>query len=116
MTLARLEGAHGAAGAEPRPAPEPRLVHAAHQFEAQMMKELLKPMTEKDLLFRDGDGEGSGILGQFASESLAGALSAGGGLGIADRIVHDLSRFGHDAANPQVIGKLQNNTGMSSSK
>ena len=25
--------------------PQPRLVHAAHEFEAQMMKELIKPMT-----------------------------------------------------------------------
>jgi hypothetical protein len=25
--------------------PQPRLVHAAHEFEAQMMQELLKPMT-----------------------------------------------------------------------
>jgi HAMP domain-containing protein len=25
--------------------PQPRLVRAAHEFEAQMMKELLKPMT-----------------------------------------------------------------------
>ena len=30
--------------------PSPKLVHAAHEFEAQMMKELLKPMTEGDAL------------------------------------------------------------------
>ena len=114
--LARVEGVNAATEAKQRPAPEPRLVHAAHQFEAQMMKELLSPMTEKDPLFRDGEEKEGGILGEFASESLAGALSAGGGLGIADRIVHDLSRFGHATEDPQVIGNLQINTGMSTSK
>ena len=69
---------------------EPRLVRAAHEFEAQMMKELLKPMSRAPL--EETEGEDTGVLGEFASESLARALSAGGGLGIADRIVHDLSR------------------------
>ena len=31
-------------------APSPRLVRAAHEFEGQMMKELLKPMTNGDAL------------------------------------------------------------------
>jgi Rod binding domain-containing protein len=56
-------------------APQPRLVHAAHEFEAQMMQELLKPMTAGNGL--DGeDGSGSGAaLGEFASEALGKALS-----------------------------------------
>ena len=64
--------------------PSPRLVRAAHEFEAQMMKELLKPMTGSDALTgaEDGDsdsGAGSGgALGEFASEALgAGAERAG---------------------------------------
>ncbi len=114
--LARVEGVNGATEAKQRAAPEPRLVHAAHQFEAQMMKELLSPMTEKDPLFSDGDEKDGGVLEDFAAESLAGALSAGGGFGIADRIVHDLSRSGHSTEDPQVIGNLQINTAMSSSK
>jgi len=76
--------------------PAPKLVHAAHEFEGQMMKELLKPMTSGDALFGDeGDdssGAGSeGALGEFASEALGQALSARGGFGIADRIVKELS-------------------------
>jgi Rod binding domain-containing protein len=70
---------------------DPRLARAAHEFEAQMMKELLAPMTRSNALVRESDQEDSGILGDFACESLAGALSAGGGLGIADRIIHSLS-------------------------
>jgi Rod binding domain-containing protein len=37
--------------------PQPRLVHAAHEFEAQMMQELLKPMTQGEGLDGDGDSD-----------------------------------------------------------
>lgn len=99
-----------------RPAPEPRLVRAAHQFEALMMKELLAPMSHSGALGGDSDVEDTGILGEFATESLAGALSAGGGLGIADRIVHSLSHSGNSPVSVPVTGKLQSNTGMSAYK
>jgi len=103
--IARLDSANLAAGAGRRPSDEPRLVQAAHEFEAQMMKELLKPMSRASL--EDPDGEQTGVLGEFASESLARALSAGGGLGIADRIVHTLSRSGNSSetsvTNPKAI-------------
>jgi len=73
--------------------PQPRLVRAAHEFEAQMMKELLKPLTDS----KDEDsGSGSGgALSEFASEALGRSLSDQGGLGIANRIVGDLSRAGN---------------------
>ena len=72
--------------------PQPRLVRAAHEFEAQMMKELLKPMTESASITGEEDDEGStGALGQYASESLARSLSDHGGLGIANQIIRDLS-------------------------
>jgi Rod binding domain-containing protein len=97
-------------------APEPRLLRAAHQFEAMMMKELLAPMSRGNALFDDSNGEETGVLGQFASESLAGALSAGGGLGIADRIVHALSRSGNPSASAPVTGKPGTDTGISARK
>ena len=40
--------AAGGAGRIASATPAARLVHAAHEFEAQMMKELLKPMTEHE--------------------------------------------------------------------
>lgn len=95
---------------------EPRLVRAAHEFEAQMMKELLKPMTEADALFADSDGNETGVMGEFATESLAGALSAGGGFGIADRIVHSLSHFGNRSESAPVIESPQFNTTISTGK
>ena len=99
-----------------RSVPEPRLVRAAHQFEAQMMKELLQPMTERSSLFGGSDGNETGVLGEFASESLAGALSAGGGFGIADRIVHSLSHSGNGPESAPVISKPQINTRISAGK
>ena len=81
-----------------------------------MMKELLAPMSRGSALFEDSDGEGSGVLGQFATESLAGALSAGGGLGIAKRIVHDLSRSGNSPASERVTGKSEIDTRISTGK
>jgi Rod binding domain-containing protein len=84
-------------------APSPKLVRAAHEFEAQMMKELLAPMTGEDPLFGDADdtsgsglalgsGSGSGgALADFASEALGEALSERGGFGIADKIIRQLA-------------------------
>ena len=75
------------------PIVQPRLVQAAHEFEAQLMKELLKPMTAGTSL--DGEESDMGfaaVLGDFASEALGQALSRHGGLGIATSIVHSLSR------------------------
>ena len=99
--------------------PSPRLVRAAHEFEAQLMKELLRPMTESGSLTGDDDGDGSdgtGTLGEFASESLAGALSASGGFGIANRIVAEVSRSGNSSKNSPVIEKCEIDTGISGNK
>jgi len=106
----------GPADPSNRSVPASRLVRAAHEFEAQMMKELLQPMTQASALFGDSDGNATGVFGEFASESLAGALSAGGGFGIADRIVHSLSHSGNRPGSSPVIGNLQINTGVSISK
>lgn len=88
------------AGAMATGAPQPRLVRAAHEFEAQMMKELLKPMTGNDALTGEeedsgGDAGSNGALGEFASEALGQALSQRGGFGIANSIVRDLSHSGN---------------------
>ncbi len=74
---------------------QPRLIRAAHEFEGQMLKELLKPLTAGDGLTGDEADSSKGILGEYASEALGKALSEQGGFGIADRILHDLSRSGN---------------------
>jgi len=84
--------------------PSPRLVNAAHEFEAQMMKELLKPMMSTNGL--DGEenetASGSGgALGEFATEALGRGLSEAGGFGIASSIVRQLT----PASNKQVTSQ-----------
>jgi Rod binding domain-containing protein len=71
--------------------PRPRLVQAAHEFEAQMMKELLKPMTGSSTLDEDNPGSG-GTMTDFASEVLGQCLSRSGGFGIATTILQGLSK------------------------
>jgi peptidoglycan hydrolase FlgJ len=71
---------------------QPRLVKAAHEFEASMMKELLKPL--QDSLFGDDSGgdnlASQGALADFASDALGRALSERGGFGIANKILDQI--------------------------
>ena len=99
--------------------PSPRLVHAAHEFEAMIMKELLKPLTAGDgLTGEDGgveDDSGSGgALEEFASEALGRALSEQGGFGIADSIVQNLSHSGAKNKAAQGTRNLQNKIALKS--
>lgn len=85
----------------------PRLVHAAHEFEGQMMKELLKSLTSSDALIgkdEDADsGTGSGgALSEFATETLGQSLSEQGGFGIANRIIQQLSHSSNTTGNGNV--------------
>jgi Rod binding domain-containing protein len=102
MMIAGLDS-NRAICAQQNQSPEPRLVRAAHQFEGLMMKELLAPMKEASL--EGGEGEQTGTLGEFACESLAGALSAGGGLGIANQIVHSFP--GNLAGNSGLLPSIK---------
>jgi Rod binding domain-containing protein len=76
-------------------AKDPRLERSAHEFEASLMAELLKPLQQTDgLTGEGGDGSGAGsggALGDFASESLARAISERGGFGIAEQILRQLN-------------------------
>jgi Rod binding domain-containing protein len=105
LSIAGTEAAAGAATA----APSPRLVSAAHEFEAQMMQELLKPLSSTSGLDgEDGDADsGSGsALGQFASEALGKALSEQGGFGIASSVVRQLSSGSNKSGTGKAIGSL----------
>jgi Rod binding domain-containing protein len=78
----------------PSNGPSPKLVAAAHEFEAQMMKELLKPLASSGApgSTDSEDSENSGgALGAFATEAFGRALSNGGGFGIAKSILSSLS-------------------------
>ena len=110
-------GGKAANTAQAAGAASPRLVRAAHEFEGQMMKELLKPMTGGDALTGTEDDSGSdegpgGVLSEFASEALGQGLSQRGGFGIADRIVKELSHSGNRHGSGKVTGNLHGNTVM----
>jgi len=76
----------------PAIAPSPRLVSAAHEFEAAMMKELMAPLEPgHDLLGADGEEDSSSALDSFAGEALGKAISEHGGFGIAKAILHQLT-------------------------
>ena len=113
-----VSGVGGVGGGHPvlHATAEPRLVRAAHEFEAQMMKELLRPMTMSGSLAGVGDAGGAGTLAEFASESLARAMSAGGGFGMATRIVAELSRCGKGSEDGMVTGPSRSDIGISTHK
>jgi Rod binding domain-containing protein len=88
--------------------PPPRLVKAAHEFEAQLMKELMAPLTQSASVPGVGNGAGdeddqesgsTGALGEFAAEALGQALSAAGGFGIANRILGEIGHAGAHIGN-----------------
>jgi Rod binding domain-containing protein len=90
-------------------------VKAAHEFEAQMMQELLKPLTSGSSLDGEDNGTASGsggALGAFASEALGRGLSEQGGFGIADSIVRQLTTASNRQVTAQVTGNLHGNTVM----
>jgi Rod binding domain-containing protein len=92
----------------------PRLVRSAHEFEGQIMKELLEPLLAREGESGEDDDSGAGsTLSEFGAEALGRGLSQRGGFGIADRIIHDLSHSGKHAHGGKVTGNLHNNTGMS---
>ena len=73
---------------------DPRLAPAAHEFEASLMQELLKPM-EHDPLFSSGGGlmsgdAGAGTWSSLGAQSLAKAISDAGGLGIATKMISEV--------------------------
>ena len=84
----------------------PRLSSAAHEFEASLMKEFLKPLQHDSLFAEEGskdddDSSGSaGTLMSYGAEAMAKAISEHGGFGIAGKI---LDHFKH-SGNPSKTG------------
>lgn len=120
ISIAATTATTAAANAGSSPAtPSPRLVNAAHEFEAQMMKELLKPLTSTNGLNGEDDDSAGGsgsALGEFASEALGRGLSEHGGFGIASSIVRQLTPSSNKAVTSQVTGNQPSNTVMKNYK
>ena len=90
MNSVGLLSASAAAEAAP---PNPKLQSAAHEFEASLMKEFLKPLQHDSLFAEEGskgdddDGGSAGALMSYGSEAMAKAISEHGGFGIAQKIL-----------------------------
>ncbi len=68
-----------------------RLISAAHQFEASLLSELVKPLQENPLFADRGTSEEQGtILTEYASQAFGQALSEHGGFGIARKVLAHL--------------------------
>jgi Rod binding domain-containing protein len=100
-----ISGLHPLQGSAPMNADDPRLKSAAHEFEASLMQEFLKPLQHDSLFAPDksdgssGAGDGgdddsgedagsAGALMSFGSEAMAKAISERGGFGIATKILN----------------------------
>jgi len=74
-------------------ADNPKLKSAAHEFEASLMKEFLKPLEHDSLFTEDKSGDSdaeqgsAGALISFGSQAMAKAISERGGFGIATKIL-----------------------------
>jgi peptidoglycan hydrolase FlgJ len=72
-----------------------KLVDSAQQFEATMLQELLKPMQHAKGDWGDEERDedsASDTLSSFGTEAVAKAISKGGGFGIAQRVVEQITQ------------------------
>jgi Rod binding domain-containing protein len=85
----------------------PQLRQAANEFEANFLQELLKPLSD-DAMFGSGDdGDTSGSMGtisSIAAQALADGIAKDGGLGIAKRVLAELTPV--EAAESSKNGSL----------
>lgn len=72
----------------------PQLQKAANEFEASFLQELLKPLSEDSMFGSGDDGDTSGSMGtvsSIAAQALADGIAKDGGLGIAKRVLAELT-------------------------
>ena len=84
-----------------------KLTDGAHQFEAMMLQQMLKPLKFGDA---PGDGEdeeggASGTLQSYGTEALAKAIASQGGFGIARKIIQQVTA--EDAAKRSSRGETK---------
>lgn len=83
-----------AAGSAAKPSPA-EVQKAARQFEAIMVRQLLapsiEPMMNGGALGGEGGGQGGGVYGYLLTDTLAGSIAQGGGLGLASVITRQLA-------------------------
>jgi flagellar protein FlgJ len=88
------------AGANPDELQHRKLTDAAQQFEAMFLQQMMKPFSadkedDSDSGDKDDDVGGAGTYQSMGVESMAKAISAAGGLGIARSVVASVERQAH---------------------
>ena len=83
---------NGTASASQDSARHCKLLHAAQQFEAVMLGELIKPLSNSAAIGEDGDAGAGGTMKSFGVEAMAGAMAKSGALGFANRIVTSVEK------------------------
>ena len=96
--MSRVDLASSVAAATAQP--NPKLESAAHEFEASLMQEFLKPL-QHDSLFADEESKGdddtsgsAGTLMSYGAEAMAKSISEHGGFGIARKILDHFKATG----------------------
>ena len=76
-------------------AKNPKLIHAAEQFESMLLQEMLKPMRSgQDSWGGDEKSTDSSMdtISGFGTEAMATAIAKGGGLGIARQVIRQVAQ------------------------
>jgi Rod binding domain-containing protein len=96
MRIDRIDAISGGAiGVDPAVREHSRLVDAAQQFEGLMLQEMLKPLQSSENKWDSGDKDADksmDTLSSYGIEAVATAISKGGGLGIARKVVQQVNQ------------------------
>ncbi len=82
-----VQPADGAAAA-----PSPKLVKAAHEFEAILLQSWMEKMNKSFLGTEESQDPAHDTVSSLGTQAIATALSARGGIGIANMILRQLGR------------------------
>lgn len=88
----KIDTGFGTATAEQRQTA--KLSDGAHQFEAMMLEQMLKPLhfgESPDAAGEESSGGASETLRGFGTEAIAKAIASGGGFGLARQIVRQVT-------------------------
>jgi flagellar protein FlgJ len=78
-----------------------KVKEAAKQFEALLIGQMLKSMTDSEGGWMGTDGDDSAATAmQYAQETFAQSLAANGGLGLATLVAHGLEKTSASSAHP----------------
>ena len=85
---------------------DPKLVDGAHQFEAMMLEQILKPLNfggSPDDSGTENEGGAAGTIRGFGTDAVAKAVATGGGFGLARQIVRQVTAE-HESAKQRSGG------------